>query len=180
MKNFLNLCASMPNMGAFVFYIIFVFLTPFFLLVIKQENLLLSYFTLLVPLAIIMDTVGKDRVFQNLYPASTSKRDPSGTASKYILNSIVVAAIIYQVVTLNESGNNMFAVSFGLLTLGLVFIFAPLLIPLVIDKADKTAQKHGLNVRYDWHKYTVGFLMLVLIILLQVGGEELCKVLFSL
>tara|TARA_B100000963_G_C22528808_1_gene626601 strand:+ start:582 stop:1121 length:540 start_codon:yes stop_codon:yes gene_type:complete len=179
MKNFLNLCASMPNMGAFVFYIIFVFITPFFLLVIKQDNIVLSYLTLLVPLAIIMDTVGSDRVFQNLYPENTSKRDPSGTASKYILNAIVLAAIIYQVVSLNENGNNMFAVSVGLWTLGLVFIFAPLLIPLVIDKADQTAKKQGINVKYDWHKYTVGFLMLVLIILLQVGGEELCKVFFN-
>ena len=179
MKNFLNLCASMPNMGAFVFYIIFVFITPFFLLVIKQDNIVLSYLTLLVPLAIIMDTVGSDRVFQNLYPENTSKRDPSGTASKYILNAIVLAAIIYQVVSLNENGNNMFAVSVGLWTLGLVFIFAPLLIPLVIDKADQTAKKQGINVKYDWHKYTVGFLMLVLIIFLQVGGEELCKVFFN-
>ena len=179
MKNFLNLCASMPNMGAFVFYIIFVFLTPFFLLVIKKDNIVLSYLTLLVPLAIIMDTVGSDRVFQNLYPENTSKRDPSGTASKYILNAIVLTAIIYQVVSLNENGNNMFAVSVGLWTLGLVFIFAPLLIPLVIDKADQTAKKQGINVKYDWHKYTVGFLMLVLIILLQVGGEELCNMLLN-
>ena len=134
MNNFLNLCASMPNMGAFVFYIIFVFLTPFFLLVIKHDNLILPFLALLVPLNIIMDTVGSDRVFQNLYPSSTSKRDPSGTVSKYILNSIVLAAVIYNVVRLNEDGNNMYAMSIGLWTLGLVFIFAPLLIPLVIKK----------------------------------------------
>lgn len=179
MKNFLNLCASMPNMGAFVFYIIFVFLTPFFFLVIKQDNLIVSYLSLLVPLAIIMDTVGSDRVFQNLYPANTSKRDPSGTASKYIINAIVLTAIIYHVVTLNQNGNNIYAVSVGLWTLGLVFIFAPLLIPLVIEKADETAKKKGINIKYDWHKYTVGFLMLILIILLQVVGEDLCKLIFN-
>lgn len=179
MNNFLNLCASMPNMGAFVFYIIFVFLTPFFLLVIKQDNLVLSYIPLLVPLAIIMDTVGNDRIFQNLYPPNTGKSDPSGTASKYILNSIVLIAIMYHVVTLNENNNDMYAMSIGLWTLGLVFIFSPLLLPLVIEKVDKTAKKKGLNIKYNWHKYTVGFLMVVLIVLLQIGGDELCKILFN-
>ena len=179
MKNFLNLCATMPNMGAFVFYVIFVFLTPFFLLVVKQDNLVLPFLTLLVPLAIIMDTVGKDRIFQNLYPSSTSKRDPSGTVSKYIINAIVLAAVLYHVVTLNQNGNNVYAASVGLWTLGLVFIFAPLLIPLVIKKADETAKRKGINIKHDWHKYTVGFLMLILIIILQVVGEGLCNVLFN-
>ena len=60
-------------------------LTLPFLLVIKQDNLVLPFLTLLVPLAIIMDTAGPDRVFQNLYPANTSKRDPSGNRLKIYL-----------------------------------------------------------------------------------------------
>ena len=82
--DFLNICVSMPNMGSFIFYIIFVFLTPIFLLVINQESSILTYLPLLVPLAIIMHTVGKDRVFQNLYPKKND--NTTGVVSKYIIN----------------------------------------------------------------------------------------------
>ena len=40
LSELLNVCVTMPNMGAFVFYLVFVFLVPLFLFMVKHENLL--------------------------------------------------------------------------------------------------------------------------------------------
>ena len=48
LSKMLNICMTMPNMGAFVFYLIFIFLVPLFMFVIKQDNLLGIYLPLLV------------------------------------------------------------------------------------------------------------------------------------
>lgn len=166
MGNLLNICLSMPNMGSFIFYIIFVFLTPIFLLVIDQETNILNYLPLLVPLAVIMHTVGQDKVFQNLYPKN--RDNLVGITSKYILNIIAIVAILYKVALLQKKTNEILAVLVGIVNLALIFIAAPLLIPIVLEKTDKKIKGYGWDTKHNWHMYIVGFLMLVLIIVVEV------------
>lgn len=162
--NFLNICATMPNIGSFIFYLIFVFLMPIFLLVIKKELLILTYLPLIVPLAVIMQESGNDKVFQNLYPSSNENK--VGMTSKILINIIAILAILYHVSELTTI-NKTYGVSMGFLSLALIFLYAPLLIPLVIKKADIYVKKKGYSTKYNWHKYITGFLMLVSIILID-------------
>ena len=163
--DFLNICVSMPNMGSFIFYIIFVFLTPIFLLVINQESSILTYLPLLVPLAIIMHTVGKDRVFQNLYPKKND--NTTGVVSKYIINTIAMIAIFAKVTMVYRNSNELLAVGVGLINMALIFIVAPFVFPLALDSVDEKVKEFGWSTRHEWHKYTVGFLMIIAIIIVE-------------
>ena len=163
--NFLNLCVTMPNIGAFIFYMIFVILMPIFLLVIKQENLILTYLPLLVPLAIIVHQGGKDRVFQNLYPLINENK--VGIVSKYIINAIALVAILYSMSELNQI-NQIYAVVITIVNILLIYIYSPLLIPFVMKKSDKLAKNQRISIKYNWHQYTAGFLMLISIVVIQI------------
>lgn len=168
-----NICVSMPNMGSFIFYIIFVILTPIFLLAINQESNIVNYLPLIVPLAIIMHTVGEDKVFQNLYPKN--RDNPVGTTSKYILNILAIIAILYKVTLVQQQSNEVLAVVVGIINIGLIFLVAPLVMPPVIEKVDQKVKGYGWETHYDWHKYTVGFLMLVLLVVLEIVGCGLAE-----
>lgn len=163
--NFLNLCVTMPNIGAFIFYMIFVILMPIFLLVIKQENLILTYLPLLVPLAIIVHQGGKDRVFQNLYPLINENK--VGIVSKYIINSIALVAILYLMSELNQI-NQIYAVVIAVVNILLIYIYSPVVIPLVMRKSDTLAKEKGISTKYNWHQYTAGFLMLISLVIIQI------------
>ena len=167
LSKMLNICMTMPNMGAFVFYLIFIFLVPLFMFVIKQDNLLGIYLPLLVPLAIILQNSGKNDSFSNLYPKENSG-NIVGITSKIIINLIAFTAIIWNAITMATQNNRVYGVVTGLTSIIIIFILSPQLIPLTIDEGDKFMKKKGVRTDYNWHKYTFGIALLIAFVILEV------------
>ena len=131
MKNFLNICVSMPNMGAFVFYIVFIFIVPIFIIYIKNLDLLLYYLPLLVPIAIILQESGFNNAFSNLYPLkkTNKKGEYIGKISKFIISAISITAILYVTIVNTQRGGRKYGMAIGLTYLLIVFILSPSLNP---------------------------------------------------
>ena len=171
MKNFLNICVSMPNMGAFVFYIVFIFIVPIFIIYIKNLDLLLYYLPLLVPIAIILQESGFNNAFSNLYPLkkTNKKGEYIGKISKFIISAISITAILYVTIVNTQRGGRKYGMAIGLTYLLIVFILSPSLLPLVIKEGNNFIIKNGIKTYHNWHKYLFGFLTLVAFIILDVG-----------
>ena len=171
MTNFLNICVSMPNMGAFVFYIVFIFLVPLFIIYIKNLDLLLYYLPLLVPIAIILHESGKNNAFSNLYPLKNTDKKGSyiGKISKFIISSISMITILYITIVNTQRGGRKYGMAIGLTYLLIVFILSPSILPLVIREGDKLIVRNAISPYHNWHKYLFGFLTLVAFIILDVG-----------
>lgn len=166
LSKILNICVTMPNMGSFIFYLIFIFLLPLFLFVIKQDNLLVHYLPLLVPLAIISQQSGESGAFSNLYPENNE--DTIGLISKIMINFIAISAILWRAVSETQQTNTVYGVMLGLTGIIIIFVLSPLLIPLVIKSGDKFIQKKKISRKYNWHKYSFGVLTLIAFMILEV------------
>lgn len=168
-KELMNLCVSMPNMGAFVYYLVFIFIVPIFIICINNLDLLLYYLPLLVPLAIILQESGYKDAFSNLYPLKESDKKDSyiGKISKVIISIVSVSAILYLSIVLGQKKNKSYGMIIGLTYLLIVFLLSPLLIPLVIKEGDKFVKRKGIKIYHNWHKYLFGFSILVALILLE-------------
>jgi hypothetical protein len=168
LSELLNICVTMPNIGAFVFYLVFIFLVPLFMFVIKHEHLLGSYLVLLVPIAIILQKSGMNDTFSNLYPLDTNKSDWVGIVSKIIISLISLSAIVWQGISLSQESNRVHGTTVALTGVIIIFVLSPYLIPLVIKEGDKFIKKKGVNTYKNWHKYTFGFALLIAFIIVEV------------
>ena len=171
----MKICVTMPNMGAFIFYVIFIFVVPLILLAIHKMNLIPLYLPLLVPLAIVLQKSSDDKVFTNLYPLDVDSKITSqnyiGMVSKMLINFIALAAILVIITTQAQETNSVHGVALGLVYIVLIFAVAPVILPLLIDEGDALAKKKNLNRDYNWHQYTTGFLGLLAIILIELAFE---------
>lgn len=180
MANFLNVCVSMPNMGAFIFYMIFIFIVPSFICAIGNEPLLTYYLPLLVPLAIVLHQSGKDNTFSNLFPLNIKEtiknakenRDKRnaivGLLSLAIISIISLCGIFWLASSKGQQYNNTYGIVVGITYILLMFVLVPLLMPIILKAGDKFIKKQGVVTTYNWHKYTFGMLTIIGIILLEI------------
>ncbi len=153
LSEILNICVKMPNMGAFLFYALFIFLVPIFMFVIKMEHLLTHYLPLLVPIAITLTVSGNPDLFNKLYPADN--KDFVGFISKNIINLISATAIIWLALQKTKETNNVvYGASIGLTMFVTIFFLSPLLIPFLIKEVDaELKDDKKINLKYNWHRY---------------------------
>ena len=163
-----NVCVKMPNMGAFLFYAIFVFLVPIFTFVIKMEHLLTHYLPLLVPIAITLTVSGKPDLFNKLYPVE--KTDYVGFISKNIINLISITAIVWMALQkTRKTGNVVYGASIGLTMLVTIFFLSPFLLPFLIKKVDvELKDDDRINLKYNWHRYLTGIAFIICILIIEV------------
>ena len=162
-----DICIEMPNMGVFVFFSLFVICIPIIFVALGWDDLLTLYLPLLVPLAIIFTVSGDQKYFKNLYPLNGSSKDLEGYISKHLINFMAVVSIIYMSVNYgitNES--ELYGALVGVTSAILILFISPEIIPFAIKKGDKyIREKMNMNLKYDWHKYTIGMIILILIVL---------------
>lgn len=177
MADFLNVCVSMPNMGAFIFYMIFIFIVPSFICAIGKEPLLTYYLPLLVPLAIVLHQSGEDNTFSNLFPLNIKesiknikdnkdKRNAIvGLLSLAIISVISLCGIFWLASSKSQQYNNTYGIIVGITYILLIFVLVPLLMPIILKAGDKFIKKQGIVTTYNWHKYTFGMLIIIGIIM---------------
>ena len=168
--NFLkDFCIMMPNMGMFIFYALFVLCVPVIFLALGWDELIALYMPLLVPLSIIFTISGDGKYFKNLYPQNGESKDLEGYISKHLLNLMALVSIIYVSVNYGIENNNvLYGALIGVTSAILLLFIAPEIIPFGIEKGDKYIKKNmNLNLKYDWHKYSIGLIILILIVILE-------------
>ena len=172
LEDFFDICIKMPNMDSFIFYTIFLIIVPITLGKINY-TLLKLFLPLLVPISIILTQAGKPNMFNDLYPIEYT--NISGFISKMIINLIAITNILYFSIKEGVDRNNLlYGQLMALTSIIIIFFLSRELIPLVIRRGDEYIRKnYNINLKYNWHKYLLGILVLILLIGLEVGIKEL-------
>ena len=92
-EDLFDICVKMPNLGSFIFYVIFILCIPIILMQTGKHHLLKLFLPLLVPIAIILTQAGKPNKFKELYPLEYE--NISGFVSKIIINLVALASILW-------------------------------------------------------------------------------------
>lgn len=173
LEDFFDICIKMPNMGSFIFYVIFILCIPIVLLQTGKHHLLKLFLPLLVPVSIILTQAGKPNKFRELYPLEYE--NISGFVSKIIINLVALASILWfssqEGVARNSS---VYGTAHAISSIIIIFFLSTELIPLVIRRGDKYLKENfdKENFIYEWHKYLLGILVLIVLVVLEVGVKE--------
>lgn len=164
-----DICIEMPNMGVFIFFALFVLCIPLVFLALGWDELITIYFPLLVPLAVIFTVSGDQKYFKNLYPQNGKTKDLEGYISKHLINFMALVSIIYMSVSYGlKTENEIYGALVGVTSAILILFISPEIIPFGIERGDKYIKdKMTMNLKYDWHKYSIGLVILILIVLLE-------------
>ena len=174
-SDLLNICVKMPNIGSFVFYIIFVLCIPVILIQTANHHLLNYFLPLLVPISIILTEGGKPlNIFKDLYPYKY--KNLSGFISKNIINFISVTSIIWFSMNLTfKTQNYVYGTLSCMISLILIFFMAREVIPLSIRRIQLYLERNNYkldNVYYS-HRFLIGIIILLLLFLIEVGLKDL-------
>lgn len=174
LEDFLNICVKMPNMGSFIFYFIFILCIPIIFMQTGNHHLLKLFLPLLVPVSIILTQSGKPDMFRELYPLEYE--NISGFISKIIINLVALSSILWFSTQEGVARNNyVYGTVLAIISIIIIFFLSRELIPLVIRRGDKYIKKNfkKINLKFNWHKYSLGMAVLILLIVLEVGVKEL-------
>ena len=171
-RTFFNLCLTLPNIGLFVFYLIFILIVPLMLIGLKKSNLITIYLPLLVPIAIVISESGGNKVRQ-LYPLKSNETELIGKISKLLLNFMAICGIMWIAVSNGINKNNLvYGVLSGLVTITVVFLISPEFIPIVIREGDKYLEKKGAKMKHNIHKYGIGLLFIIILYVFDIVFTE--------
>jgi hypothetical protein len=168
---FVSLCIKFPNLDTIIFYVVFVMLVPYFLFTSGDYDTLKYYLPMLVMAAVTLTEAGKPDLFKSLYPLPPDSI--SGWFSKNIINLLAVTGILVQVLKLTlESGNMLLGLVSALVGLTITFPMAQEVLPVFIREGDKWFKSlsiGGRSIQYpgNWHKYFLGFLFAIFLILCE-------------
>jgi hypothetical protein len=171
-RTFFNLCLTLPNIGLFVFYLIFILIVPLMLIGLKKSNLITIYLPLLVPIAIVISESGGNKVRQ-LYPLKSNETELIGKISKLLLNFMAICGIMWIAVSNGINKNNLvYGVLSGIVTITVVFLISPEFIPIVIREGDKYLEKKGAKMKHNIHKYGIGLLFIIILYVFDIVFTE--------
>lgn len=170
LKLFMDFCLTIPNVGLFVFYFVFLLIVPLVLLYLNQGSLIPRYLPLIVPVALLISYVHKNA--RQLYPIDNQHVDTTGLISKAIINFVAISGIMWISVTKGVENNNIvYGALSGIITFITIFFLSRELIPLGVDAGDKYIKNHteikGLD--YAWHKYGIGIVIILSLYILDSG-----------
>lgn len=171
-RTFFDLCLTLPNVGLFVFYLIFILIVPLMLIGLKKSNLITIYLPLLVPIAIVISESGGNKVRQ-LYPIKSNETELIGKISKLLLNFMAICGIMWIAVSNGINKNNLvYGVLSGIVTITVVFLISPEFIPIVIREGDKYLEKKGAKMKHNIHKYGIGLLFIIILYVFDIVFTE--------
>ena len=167
MGSFINLCLRIPNLGAILFYLIFLIAVPIYIYSSGSTDLLKYYMPFTVMLAITLTESGKPNFFKTLYPMPS--RSMGGFLSSNIINLFALVGILIQCIGIALYYNNLqVGVFIGAIAFAITFPIARTVLPFFIREGD-LALRENTVFRYpgNWHKYFIGFAFIIALLGLE-------------
>ena len=166
-----SLCVEFPNLDTMGFFLVFVLIIPYLLFASGDYESLIYYLPFLVLIANTLTIAGKPHLFKSLY------EDPPTSIASFLsrttINGLAVTGVmIYSLQLVIKTGNLQLALVSALLPFVMIFPVAQTVLPLFINEGSKFMeglQINGNKIHYpgNWHKYFLGFLMSLFMILCE-------------
>ena len=180
--NLVDYCIKLPNLGLFLFYIIFIIVIPIILFIhtFKSKNIknilqlldcnncavLISYFSILIGLSNTFTLTWEPYIFNNLY-----KLNPNGILSwisTNFINLLVLVTIIFQSVLLSKSNVNLGNISLSIISMIICRIYLMINgIKYIVESSDRMIKKENKNIRFKLHRLIAGILSIIIIFILD-------------
>ena len=165
----LKVCLRTPKFGTLAFFLIMLILIPVSLVITNNTDILKYYLPFTVLLASTLTSAGTPNNFTDLYPLFPST--VMGFLSANLINFIALIGILWITIGMAIEQNSVeLGVVIGLIIITLTYPVATQAIPFFIRQGDKTLKRLAPRAKFpgDWHKYFLGLLMTMVIIMLQV------------
>jgi hypothetical protein len=165
----LKVCLQTPKFGTLAFFLIMLVLVPTSLIYTGNVDFLKYYLPFTVLLASTLTSAGSPNNFTDLYPLFPTT--VMGFISANIINFAALVGILWITIGIAFDYNNReIGVMVGLIVIVLTYPIATQAIPFFIRQGDKFLRRVAPSVKFpgDWHKYFLGLLMTLVIIMLEV------------
>jgi hypothetical protein len=165
----LRVCLSTPKLGTLAFFLIFMILIPITLISSNNTEYIQYYLPFTVLLASTLTSAGAPDNFQDLYPLFPTSI--MGFLSANLINFFALAGILWYIITVALQYNDKeLAVVVGLIIISITYPVATQAIPFFIRHGDMFLRRVAPRVRWvgNWHKYFIGFMMIVFLLILQI------------
>ncbi len=166
--NLVSLCLKIPNLGIFLFYLIFVVILPYILILNGSIEILKYYLPMLVAFANLLSKSGNKKIFENLYDLQPNNF-VSFLSSNFI-NLFALFGILWQCLEYSKTrnGNVTKAVIYGTILFIIAFPLARNGLVYVLDHVDfYLREKTDLTYRHNWHLLVFGLLFIIFLLGLQ-------------
>ena len=165
MVSALSVTLNMPNIGLIIYYLVCVIIIPIVLINTKNIDMLPLYFPLLLPLATILKTSGNPNMYQNLLMCDKSKTLVAMVSNTIILLLTIVGIFWYSINLSLDSGKLADGILIGMSICIVIFGSSYVLLPESIKKFDNFMKtKTDMDLTYEWHRYVIGFIVLMIIV----------------
>ena len=165
----LRVCLSTPRLGTLAFFLIFMILIPITLISSDNSEYIQYYLPFTVLLASTLTSAGAPDNFQDLYPLFPTSI--LGFLSANLINFFSLAGILWYIISVGiKSNDKERAVLLGLIIISITYPVATQALPFFIRHGDMFLRRVAPKVRWvgNWHKYFIGFMMIVFLIILQI------------
>jgi hypothetical protein len=165
----LKVCLQTPKFGTLAFFLLMLVLVPISLIYTGNVEFLKYYLPFTVLLASTLTSAGAPNNFTDLYPLFPST--VIGFLSANIINFVALVGILWITIgTAFDYNSRELGVFTGLIIIVLTYPIATQAIPFFIRQGDKFIKRVAPNLKLpgQWHKYFLGLLMSVVIIMLEV------------
>lgn len=165
----LRVCLKTPKFGTLAFFLIMLILIPVGLVISENNSILKYYLPFTVLLASTLTSAGSPNNFTDLYPLFPTTM--MGFLSANLINLISLVGILWITIGMALEYNSVeLGVIIGLIIITLTYPVATQAIPFFIRQGDKTLKRLAPRAKFpnNWHKYFLGLLMTMVIIMLEV------------
>jgi hypothetical protein len=165
----LRVCLTTPKFGTLLFFLIMIILIPIGLIATNNIDVLQYYLPFTVLLASTLTSAGAPDNFTDLYPLFPT--NIMGFLSANLINFFALAGILWYVIGVAmETNDREMAAIIGLIVITITFSVATQAIPFFIRQGDMFLRRVAPTVRFplNWHKYFIGFMIIVFMLVIQI------------
>jgi len=165
----LRICLTTPKFGTLLFFLVMIILIPVALVATGNLDILQYYLPFTVLLASTLTSAGAPNNFNELYPLFPTTM--MGFLSANLINFFALAGILWYVIGVGiENKDREMGAIIGLIIITITFSVATQAIPFFIRQGDMFLRRVAPTVKFpgNWHKYFIGFMMIVFILVLEI------------
>jgi hypothetical protein len=165
----LSVCLKTPKFGTLAFFLVMLILIPVTLVISDNTDILKYYLPFTVLLASTLTSAGSPNNFNDLYPLFPNT--VMGFLSANLINFLALIGILWITVNMAFDYNSInLGVIVGLIMITITFPVATQAIPFFIRQGDKTLKRLAPRAKFpgEWHKYFLGLLMTMVVIMVEV------------